>query len=159
MDRSTYMHVSDIRTTPEKLWSALTDPEFIRPYWFGMNCECDFQAGSRWRLVVGDGTLYDSGEILEAEPPRCLVIRWGTSTRRAQRRARLDLHDGAVAQRDGGQAHHHPLDRLHAVEIDRGGVRWMAQGHLQPQVLDGDGAIALDGPHPPADRGGEAAAG
>lgn len=76
MDRSTYMYVSYIRTTPEKLWSALTDPEFIRQYWFGMHCECDFKVGSPWKLVAGDGTLYDSGEILEADPPRRLVIRW-----------------------------------------------------------------------------------
>jgi uncharacterized protein YndB with AHSA1/START domain len=76
MARSTYVYVTYIRTTPEKLWSALTDAEFIRQYWFGMHCESKFTAGSPWKLVSGDGQLYDSGEIVEAEPLRRLVIRW-----------------------------------------------------------------------------------
>ncbi len=73
---STFVYVTYIRTTPEKLWSALTDPEFIKRYWFGMNCESRFTPGSAWKMVSGDGQTYDSGEIVEAEPPRRLVIRW-----------------------------------------------------------------------------------
>ena len=76
MARSTYVYVSYIRTTPEKLWSALTDAKFIQQYWFGMHCECEWTAGSSWKLVSGDGQIYDTGEIVEAEPPRRLVIRW-----------------------------------------------------------------------------------
>ena len=76
MARSTYVYVTYIRTTPEKLWSALTHAEFIKQYWFGMHCESGFTAGSSWKLVSGDGQLYDSGAIVEAEPPRRLVIRW-----------------------------------------------------------------------------------
>jgi uncharacterized protein YndB with AHSA1/START domain len=41
MTRSTFVYVTYIRTTPEKLWSALTDVEFIKQYWFGMHCEMD----------------------------------------------------------------------------------------------------------------------
>jgi uncharacterized protein YndB with AHSA1/START domain len=76
MARSTYVYVSYIRTTPQKLWSALTDAKFIEQYWFGMHCESRFTAGSPWKLVSGDGKVWDSGEIVEAEPPRRLVIRW-----------------------------------------------------------------------------------
>ena len=76
MAKSTYVYVSYIRTTPEKLWSALTDPKFIEQYWFGMRAESAFTAGSPWRLVSGDGTVWDAGEIVEATPPRRLVIRW-----------------------------------------------------------------------------------
>jgi uncharacterized protein YndB with AHSA1/START domain len=76
MPRSTFVYVSYIRTTPEKLWSALTDVEFIRQYWFGMRCECQWTAGSSWKLVSGDGRVFDAGEIVEADPPRRLVIRW-----------------------------------------------------------------------------------
>jgi uncharacterized protein YndB with AHSA1/START domain len=32
--RSRFVYVTFIRTTPEKLWEALTDPQFIRQYWF-----------------------------------------------------------------------------------------------------------------------------
>jgi uncharacterized protein YndB with AHSA1/START domain len=76
MARSTFVYVSYIRTTPHKLWSALTDPEFIRQYWFGMRCECQFTTGSSWQLVAGDGQVFDTGEIVEAQPPKRLVIRW-----------------------------------------------------------------------------------
>jgi uncharacterized protein YndB with AHSA1/START domain len=76
MPKSTYLYVSYIRTTPEKLWSALTDSKFIEQYWFGMHCESRFTPGSGWKLVAGDGQVWDAGEIVEADPPRRLVIRW-----------------------------------------------------------------------------------
>ena len=76
MARSTFVYVSYIRTTPEQLWSALTDPGFMEQYWFGMHCESAWTAGSPWNLVSRDGQIYDSGEIVEADPPRRLVIRW-----------------------------------------------------------------------------------
>jgi len=68
--------VTYIRTTPEKLWSALTDAEFLKQYWFGNHCESQWMAGSFWKMWYPDGRLTDSGEIVEAEPPRRLVIRW-----------------------------------------------------------------------------------
>jgi uncharacterized protein YndB with AHSA1/START domain len=73
---STFVYVTYIRTTPEKLWSALTDVEFIKQYWFGMRCESEWTVGSSWKLVTHDGQILDAGEIVEAEPPRRLVIRW-----------------------------------------------------------------------------------
>jgi uncharacterized protein YndB with AHSA1/START domain len=73
---STFVYVTYIRTTPEKLWSALTDAEFIEQYWFGMHIESEWKAGASWKMVSGAGETYDSGEIVEAEPPRRLVIRW-----------------------------------------------------------------------------------
>ena len=76
MSRSTFVYVTYIRTTPEKLWSALTDAEFMKQYWFGMHCESQWTAGSPWKLVSGDGQIFDAGEIVEAEAPRRLVIRW-----------------------------------------------------------------------------------
>jgi uncharacterized protein YndB with AHSA1/START domain len=76
MARSTFVYVSYIRTTPEKLWTALTDVEFMQQYWFGMRCECQWTVGSSWKRAAGDGQVFDDGEIVEAEPPRRLVIRW-----------------------------------------------------------------------------------
>ncbi len=76
MPKSTFVYVTYIRTTPEKLWSALTDAEFIKQYWFGIRCECQWSAGSPWSIARGDGTILDAGEIVETEPPRRLVIRW-----------------------------------------------------------------------------------
>jgi|SRR5579883_3131496 len=76
MARSTFVYVTYIRTTPEKLWSALTDAEFMKQYWFGMHCESRWTAGSPWKMVSEDGQITDSGEIVEAEKPRRMVIRW-----------------------------------------------------------------------------------
>jgi uncharacterized protein YndB with AHSA1/START domain len=76
MTKSTFVYVSYIRTTPKKLWSALTDVEFMKQYWFGMHCESQWTAGSPWKMVSGDGSITDAGEILEADPPRRMVIRW-----------------------------------------------------------------------------------
>ena len=76
MAKSTYVYVSYIRTTPQKLWKALTDAEFIKQYWFGMRCESEWRPGSSWQLVASDGQVWDAGEIVEAVAPRRLVIRW-----------------------------------------------------------------------------------
>ncbi len=77
MARSTFVYVTYIRTTPEKLWSALTDDvEFMKQYWFGTHCESEWTPGSSWKMVYPDGRITDSGQIVESEPPRRLVIRW-----------------------------------------------------------------------------------
>ena len=76
MAKSTFVYVSYIRTTPGKLWSALTDVEVMKQYWFGVHCESQWTAGSSWKMVYPDGRITDTGEIVEAEPPRRLVIRW-----------------------------------------------------------------------------------
>ncbi len=76
MAKSTFVYVTYIRTTPEKLWSALTEVEVMKQYWFGVRCESRWTAGSSWNMVYPDGRITDAGEIVEAEPTRRLVIRW-----------------------------------------------------------------------------------
>ena len=76
MARSTFVYVAYIRTTPEKLWTALTDGEFMQQYWFGCRAESAWKPGATWTLISPEGQTLDSGEILEADPPHRLVIRW-----------------------------------------------------------------------------------
>ena len=71
-----FIYVTYIRTTPEKLWEALTNPQFIRQYWFGMTQESDWKPGASWQMKFADGSVADAGEIGETDPPRRLVIRW-----------------------------------------------------------------------------------
>lgn len=80
-DRSEFVYVTFIRATPEKLWQALTEPRFIRQYWFGIAIECGWTKGSAWSLSYPDGRVDTTGEVLEIDPPRRMVIRWQNETR------------------------------------------------------------------------------
>jgi uncharacterized protein YndB with AHSA1/START domain len=73
---SQFVYVTYIRTTPERLWSALTEPEFIKQYWFGMHHDCAWKVGAPWRMVFADGRVADAGEVLEIDPPKRMVLRW-----------------------------------------------------------------------------------
>lgn len=73
---TTFVYVTFIRTTPEQLWAALTSPDFMKKFWFGMHHETDWKAGSSWRLVFPDGRIADTGEIVEIDPQRRLVLKW-----------------------------------------------------------------------------------
>src|SRR5437868_1725850 len=48
----------------------------MKQYWFGMTQESDWKAGSPWALKFSDGRVADSGEVLESDPPRRLVLKW-----------------------------------------------------------------------------------
>ena len=76
MSNDRFVYVTYIRSTPEKIWDALTKPEFTRQYWFGMHLASDFKVGSPWRLVFENGDTADAGEVLESDPPRRLVVSW-----------------------------------------------------------------------------------
>jgi uncharacterized protein YndB with AHSA1/START domain len=75
MSDSKFVYVTYIRTTPEKLWHALTTSEIIQQYRFGMSVESEWKAGSTWRMYA-DGSLMDSGEILENVLHKRLVMSW-----------------------------------------------------------------------------------
>jgi uncharacterized protein YndB with AHSA1/START domain len=75
-NRSHFVYVTFIRTTPAKLWEALTDPKFIQQYWFGSTIESAWTKGAPWTLKKSDGQADTTGEILEIDPPRRMVIRW-----------------------------------------------------------------------------------
>ena len=76
MNDSRFVYVTYVRTTPEKLWRALTDPEFTRRYWSETWQDCAWTPGAAWRLMIPDGRVGDSGEVIEIDPPRRLVLSW-----------------------------------------------------------------------------------
>jgi uncharacterized protein YndB with AHSA1/START domain len=76
MADSRFVYVTYIRTTPEKLWQALIEPEFTRRFWSETWQESEWTPGASWRLMMPDGRVGDSGEIVEIEPERRLVIKW-----------------------------------------------------------------------------------
>jgi uncharacterized protein YndB with AHSA1/START domain len=61
-----------IKTTPDRLWQAITDPEMRRKYTFGAVFTSTWEPGSRYQ-AMGNGNLIAEGENLEVDPPRRLV--------------------------------------------------------------------------------------
>jgi uncharacterized protein YndB with AHSA1/START domain len=61
-----------IRTTPERLWEAITNPEIRAKYSFGVGSYSDWTPGARVEMNAGSNLIGD-GEVLEIDPPRRLV--------------------------------------------------------------------------------------
>lgn len=76
MSKTEFVYVTFIRTSPERLWEALTKPEFTRQYWCETVQDCDWQVGSSWKLMIPDGRVGDAGEVREIDPPKKLVLTW-----------------------------------------------------------------------------------
>jgi uncharacterized protein YndB with AHSA1/START domain/DNA-binding transcriptional ArsR family regulator len=75
-----FVYTTYIKTTPEKLWQALTDPAFTRRYW-GLAMESDWAKGSEFAVVLEpSGVRIADPEqvVLEAEPYRRLSYTWHT---------------------------------------------------------------------------------
>jgi uncharacterized protein YndB with AHSA1/START domain/DNA-binding transcriptional ArsR family regulator len=62
-----------IRTTPEKLWQAITSPEFTQKFFYGTAVRSGWKMGDTVEHVQPDGTIALTGKVLEVTPPRRLV--------------------------------------------------------------------------------------
>ena len=76
MASTEFVYATYIKATPQEVWNAVTNPEFMKQYWFGSYVESEFEAGSPWKLLRENGEVTDAGEIIESHPPRRLVIKW-----------------------------------------------------------------------------------
>lgn len=76
MSKPSHVYVTYIHTTPEKIWTAITDREISRQYWHAN--ASDWKVGSRWEHQNRDGSneVFIAGTVIESEPPRRLVISW-----------------------------------------------------------------------------------
>ena len=73
-----------IASTPEKVWQALTSAEFSRQYFSGFAVELEQKVGGMFRVLMPDGSLHISGEVITCDPPRKLVITTLTDEARPQ---------------------------------------------------------------------------
>jgi len=79
-DRPEFVYTTYIRTTPERLWDALTQPAFTERYW-GLALESDWTSGSRYVMRHHGVSIEDPAQVvLEAEPCRRLAYAWHTFT-------------------------------------------------------------------------------
>ncbi len=74
----TFTYTTYIRSTPEKVWEAITNPEFARQYWSNENIS-DWKKGSAWKHVdPKTGNVRIVGKVLESNPPTRLVTSWAS---------------------------------------------------------------------------------
>lgn len=74
-DRPSYVYVTYIESSPERVWEAITDPGLSAQYWGHSNVS-DWQPGSHWehQRIDGSGIADVAGTVLESSPPRRLVM-------------------------------------------------------------------------------------
>ena len=65
-----------IRTTPDKLWQALTDGAITKKYFFAETIESDWKRGSPWHSTGPNGSRDVEGTVIESDPPRRLMLTW-----------------------------------------------------------------------------------
>lgn len=74
--QTTLMYEVFIRTTPEKLWAAITDGELTKKYFFGTAVRSTLQKGAALDYEFPDGKKAVTGFVEECDPPRKLVHSW-----------------------------------------------------------------------------------
>jgi uncharacterized protein YndB with AHSA1/START domain/DNA-binding transcriptional ArsR family regulator len=87
MDKPSFVYTTFIRSTPERVWQALTDPAFTERYW-GVALQSDWKAGSTFTVGQWGLTIADPDQVvLESEPYRRLAYTWHTFTPEWQEQA------------------------------------------------------------------------
>jgi uncharacterized protein YndB with AHSA1/START domain len=76
MAETKFAYVTYIKSTPEKIWKALREPEFTRKYWAETTQQSDWKIGSGWKLMTPDGRVADSGEVVEYDPYKRFAVTW-----------------------------------------------------------------------------------
>ena len=76
MKKTDQVYSTFIRTTPKKLWAAITKPEFTRQYWGGMTNVSDWKKGSKWEHHNPENEVWITGKVVESVLPKRLVLTW-----------------------------------------------------------------------------------
>lgn len=78
MKKPDQVYTTYIRTTPKKLWAAITRPEFTRQYWAGLANVSDWKKGSPWNHMTGGEKpeAWITGKVLECVLAKRLVLTW-----------------------------------------------------------------------------------
>jgi uncharacterized protein YndB with AHSA1/START domain len=79
IEKTDFVYAIIIRTTPEKLWEALTNGEFSEQYWFGFRVQFDLKSGGKMHIAPPKGMEFagdHAGEVLECVPCQKLVYTW-----------------------------------------------------------------------------------
>lgn len=80
-ETTSFVYVTYILSTPEKVFEAITKPDVARRYWGHENVS-DWEPGARWEHIRADDarTVELVGTVVEIAPPRRLVITWANAS-------------------------------------------------------------------------------
>ncbi|MFW5877398.1 MAG: SRPBCC family protein [Myxococcota bacterium] len=80
-EKTEFVYVTYIRSTPEKVFDAITNPEIARRYWGHENVS-DWKPGSKWEHIRANDarTVELIGNVVEVTPPKRLVITWSNAS-------------------------------------------------------------------------------
>ena len=134
-EKPTFVYVTYIQSSPEKVWQALTDADLTAQYWGHSNVS-DWQPGSRWehRRTDGSGIADVVGEVIEAAPPRRLVMTFGGAGRLGSAVRRAVRYRTAQRHRPADGDPRRPSQRVGL----RGRLSGLGSGHLEPEVAAGN---------------------
>jgi uncharacterized protein YndB with AHSA1/START domain/DNA-binding transcriptional ArsR family regulator len=72
-DKPDFVFSTYIRTTPDKLWDALTNPEMTQQFYYGGRVQAELRPGGNFSYLAPNGEINLHGEVLELDPPKKLV--------------------------------------------------------------------------------------
>ena len=106
-ETTSFVYVTYILSTPQKVFEAITKPDIARRYWGHENVS-DWKPGSKWEHIRANDerTVELVGEVVEVSPPTRLVITWANASQ-AVRSGKPQPGD----VRDRGIRGHGPADR------------------------------------------------
>ena len=76
MEKPKLVYTMFIRSTPKKTWEAISKPKFAKQYWAGMSNVSDWKQGSKWEHHSPENEVWITGEVVECDPPKRLVLTW-----------------------------------------------------------------------------------
>jgi len=84
IEKTSFVYVTYIRSTPQKVFEAITKPEIARRYWGHENVS-DWKPGSTWEHVRAneERAVHVVGKVVEVSPPARLVITWASPSQAA----------------------------------------------------------------------------
>jgi uncharacterized protein YndB with AHSA1/START domain len=113
-----FLYVIPIRTTAKQLWDAITNTEAMKQYWLSMQQKAEWKPGAPRQLVFADGRVAEAGEVVEADPPKRLVIKWRNEFRPELKAEGLfALHHGNRTCGLTREAYDHPPNRQSWLQV------------------------------------------
>ena len=119
-----------IKATPERIWEAITKPEFSAQYFYGAQVETTGAVGSPFVYRSPDGTsLWGDETVLESDPPRRLVVTWRSLYDAGAREEPASRVTWEIEPREGGYSKltlvHDQLERSPKTAQSVSGSGWM----------------------------------